>query len=243
MAFNTMDIADVSRNGLWVIYGRSNSGKDVVASTFPKPLLHIPIGDDGRASIRKVKGIRTLKKPITTMKGLKKAAEDAVADTKFKTIVVSTFSLLTSEWKSEMVAAKGKRMTQQLWGDLMSDTEELIRLFKEAAKTHEIVLICHEAMDDQIEDMEDEIVPNIRPNVTRGARAYLEGVANFGIHCVKFSKEVEDKEGNTTTKVRYGCHIGPNPYYWTKVQCDPKVKVPESIINPSYKKVLAALGE
>lgn len=243
MAIRTVPINKIQQGRLWVIYGRSNTGKDVVASSFPKPLLYIPLGDDGRNSIKRVEGIRTVPKPVNTFSALKKLLEECKEDDKFNTVVVSTFSFFTEEWKSDKVTSKGKKMTQQLWGDLLADTAEILRLCTDIAETKDVVLICHETMDDHIEDMEGEISPNIRPNVTRGARPMLEGLANFGIHCAKFSKEGEDKDGNSTVQVKYGCHIGPNPYYWTKVQCDKSQKIPTRIINPTYNKIMKIVGE
>lgn len=239
---STVDIGTVEQGRLWVLYGRSNTGKDTVAATFPKPLLYLPIGDDGRASIKNVSGIRTIKNPVPTPGKLKELLKSAQDDTKFKTIVVSTFSYFTTEWKTDKATSKNKRMSQQLWGDLATDTEEIIRLCQKLAETREVVLVCHEVMDDQINDMEDEIIPNIRPNVTKSARPYLEGIANFGVHCAKFNKEVEKPDGSTAVVARYGCHIGPSPYYWTKVQVDKSTKVPATLVNPTYDKIVAKLG-
>lgn len=239
---STVPISKVRRGNLWVIYGRSNSGKDVTASSFPKPLLYIPVGDDGRNSIKHVEGIRTIPEPVSTMVKLKKLMKQLLTDEKYRTVVISTFSFFTAEWKDEKVGQMNRRMTQQLWGDLASDTEDIIRICKKLAKTREVVLICHEAMDDHIEDMEGEITPNIRPNVTRGARPYLEGMANYGLHCAKFSKEVEAGE-ETKVLVKYGCHIGPSSYYWTKVQSNPSIKIPPTLINPTYAKIMKILGE
>lgn len=245
MAFNpseAVDISEVQQNRLWVLYGRSNTGKDTIAATFPKPLFYVPIGDDGRNSIKVVKGIRTLLEPVTSIKQLKEIAQWAAKDRKYKTIVVSTFSMIVSEWKDEKSVKTRKRMTQQMWGDLGTDAEEIIRLFARAAKTHEVVLICHEILDEQINDMEDEIAPNIRPNMNKATRVYLEGVANMGIHCAKLKKEVEGDDG-TEFVVRYGCHIGPNPYYWTKVQTDKAARIPKVMVNPTYAKFMKVLGE
>lgn len=242
-AWDIVDISDIEQNKLWVIYGKSNSGKDVTASSFPKPLFYVPIGDDGRNSIKHVKGIQTMRNPIKNLQQLKDVARWAVKDKEYKTVVISTFSLLTSEWQDEKVVKTRKRMTQQLWGDLKVDTEEIIRLFAKAAKRHNIVLICHEALDDQIEGMEGEILPSVRPNVTRGARTYLEGLANYGIHCVKIEKEVEGDNGDSETVIKYGANIGPNPYYWTKIQANPKLNLPATMINPTYKKIQKILNQ
>ena len=131
-------------------------------------------------------------------------------------------------------------MTQQLWGDLKTEQEELIKSLHRLAKKHIVVATCHESMD-AIEGMEDEITPDIRPSVSKGARTYLEGMANYGIHTTKIVKEVT--KGNETKEVvKYAADIGPNPYYWTKLQIDPSVKVPKRIINPTYDKFMEVIG-
>ena len=42
--------------------------------------------------------------------------------------------------------------------------------------------------------------------------------------------------------VKYAADIGPNPYYWTKLQIDPSIKVPKRIINPTYDKFMEIIG-
>lgn len=231
---SAVDINELGQRNLWVIYGKSNSGKTYVSSTFPKPMLYIQIGDDGSNTIARVKGIKAVS--LNSIKQLKDIAKELYKDKAYKTIVVDTFSLLTNEWVDENIIKKNKRMTQQSWGDLKTETEELIKEMHKLARKHIVVLTCHEATD-SIDGMEDEISPDVRPSVSKGARTYLEGMANFGIHTTKISKEVT--KGNTTKEVvKYAADIGPNPYYWTKLQIDPSIKVPERIINPSYSKFM-----
>lgn len=231
---SAVDINELGQRNLWVIYGKSNSGKTYVSSTFPKPMLYIQIGDDGSNTIARVKGIKAVS--LSSIKQLKDIAKELYKDKAYKTIVVDTFSLLTNEWVDENIIKKNKRMTQQSWGDLKTETEELIKEMHKLARKHIVVLTCHEATD-SIDGMEDEISPDVRPSVSKGARTYLEGMANFGIHTTKISKEVT--KGNATKEVvKYAADIGPNPYYWTKLQIDPSIKVPERIINPSYNKFI-----
>lgn len=231
---SAVDINELGQRNLWVIYGKSNSGKTYVSSTFPKPMLYIQIGDDGSNTIARVKGIKAVS--LNSIKQLKDITKELYKDKAYKTIVVDTFSLLTNEWVDENIIKKNKRMTQQSWGDLKTETEELIKEMHKLARKRIVVLTCHEATD-SIDGMEDEISPDVRPSVSKGARTYLEGMANFGIHTTKISKEVT--KGNTTKEVvKYAADIGPNPYYWTKLQIDPSIKVPERIINPSYNKFI-----
>lgn len=231
-------IGDIEQSNLWVVYGKSNTGKTWVSSTFPKPIIYAQVGDDGSHTIQGVEGIDVIL--IKSVQDLKDFAKEILRDKKYATVVVDTFSMFTSEWTNEKVVKKGKRMTQQLWGDLKTDTEDLIKDFSKAAKSHIVVLNCHETTD-SIEGMEDEIAPDVRPSVSKGARTYLEGMANYGIHTVKITREVT--KGNSTKEVvKYAADIGPNPYYWTKFQIDPSIKLPKRIINPTYDKIMDLIG-
>lgn len=236
---SAVDIKDLGQRNLWVIYGKSNSGKTYVASTFPKPLLYLQIGDDGSNTIAHVDGIKAIS--ISTISDLKEVSKELLKDKAYKTIVVDTFSLIVNEWTDANVISKGKRMTQQLWGDLKTEQEEIIKLMHKLSKRRIVVLTCHESMD-SIEGMEDEISPDVRPSVSKGARTYLEGMANYGIHTTKVTKEIV--KGNTTKEViKYAADIGPNPYYWTKLQIDPSIKVPNRIINPTYDKIIDIISK
>lgn len=233
-----VSIQELGQSNLWVLYGKSNTGKTHLGATFPKPMLYVQIGDDGSNTIAKVKGVKALR--IDNVSDLKALANELLKDHKYKSVFVDTFSLVVTEWTSQNVLGKGKRMTQQNWGDLKNDTEEIIKAWAKVAQSHIVILSCHESMDN-IEGMEDEIAPDVRPSVSKGARTYLEGMANYGLHTIRIAKEVE-KGGKTITKVKYACDIGPNPYYWTKLQIDPSIKVPDRIINPSYDKIMAAIN-
>ena len=248
-----VDIQDLGQRNLWVLYGKSNSGKTWVASTFPKPMLYLQIGDDGSNTIAKVDGIKAIRldkvrdhstgkeKDANPVQRLKDLSKELMKDKTYKTVVVDTFSLVVNEWTDIQVISKNKRMTQQLWGDLKIEQEELTKLMHKLARKRIVVLTCHESTD-SIEGMEDEITPDVRPSVSKGARTYLEGMANYGIHTTKIVKEIA--KGNTTKEVvKYAADIGPNPYYWTKLQVDPSTKVPARIINPSYDKFMAVINE
>ena len=238
---SAVDISEVSSGKLVVLYGKSASGKTKVGSTFPKPMLYVKIGDDGVNTIKKVSGISVIEPK--TIAELKQVFEELENDKTYESVFVDTFSLLVNEWKNENVIKKGKKMTQQLWGDLMTETEELIRLAHKLSKKKWVILSGHEVTD-SIEGMEDELLPDVRISISKGARTYIEGMANFGIHTVKIQKEVIDKAtGETKEVVKYAADIGPKPYYWTKFQIDPKIKLPNRMINPSYEKIMKLIEE
>ena len=232
-------ISELPEGKLVVTYGRSGSGKTWFGGTFPKPLLLLKVGDDGGNTIKKVDDVYV--KDITTIGQLKDTLKSLLKDEEFVTVFVDTFSLLVNEWKNENIISKKKKMTQQAWGDLATDTEECVRLAHKLSKKKWVVLSCHEVTD-TVEGMEDELLPDVRCSVSKGVRSYLEGMANYGLHMVKIQKEVENKKGETELKVRYAADIGPNPYYWTKIQADPSIKVPKRIINPTFDKLMSIVN-
>lgn len=232
---NVQDISELGQRKLVVLWGKSNTGKTEFGSTWPKPQLYIQIGDDGANTIRNKPNIKgTRANTITDLKGiLEELVEKKGAG--YSSVFVDTFSIITNVWVDENAIQKKRKMTQQMWGDLKTETEEVIRLAHKLALYTWVILSCHEAMD-TIEGMEDEILPDARPSTTKGARTYLEGMANYGFHTTRLKKEVI-VDGTEKTVVRYAAHIGPNPYYWTKLQTPKGVEVPETMINPSFKKL------
>lgn len=233
-----VDISELGQRNLWVPWGKSGTGKTKFVASFPKPLLYIRVGDDGSNTIANVDGIKAIH--AETLEQLKEIGKELQKDKKFASVAVDTFSMITNLWIDQNITQKKKKMTQQAWGDLKVETEELIKIFHEVAATHIVALTCHES-NDSIEGMEDEIIPDFRPNTTKGARTYLEGMANYGIHMAKMKKTVI-KDGVEKEVVRYVGQLGANSYYWTKLQIDPDIKVPDAIVNPTYDKIMKIIN-
>ena len=232
---NAQPISELTQNNLWVIYGKSASGKTALLATFPKPLLYLQIGDDGSNTISNVDGIDAIR--VANLADLKEIMQELKKDKKYKTVAADTFSMVVNEWMDENAVKKNKRVTQQMWGDLKTDTEEMIRAWKKLAETKVVVLTCHEATD-AFEGMEGEIAPDVRPSVSKGARTYLEGMANFGIHTTVIEKEQDNKDGSTEVVYKHAIHLATNPYYWVKTQKPKEIKLPKLVINPTFDKIM-----
>lgn len=233
-----VDISELGRSNLWVIYGKSTSGKTQLLSSFPKPLLYLQIGDDGSGTIAEEEGIKAIS--VKDLAHLKEILAELKTNKTYKTVAVDTFSMLSNEWVDSNATQKKKKMTQNMWGDLKTETEEFIKILHLLAKSKIVVLTCHE-VSDSFEGMEDEIAPDIRPNVSKGARTYLEGMANFGIHTTVITKDKEQPDGSTKEVTLYAAHLASNPYYWVKTQKPASVKMPKMMYNPTYSKILKLL--
>lgn len=237
---NAVPLEEVTTGRLWVIYGKSGAGKTAILRSFPKPMLYIQFGDDGLGTLDGTAGITVIRPK--DFAELKQLLVELRKDKKFKTIACDTFSLLVEEWIDENSTKKKKRMSQQMWGDLKTDASELIKEFKNLSKIgRDVVLTCHETKD-IIEGLEDEIVPDIRPSLNKGARTYLEALANFGVHVAVIEKEVENEDGTMSSTYVHGVHIAPNPFYWTKIQKSPDIKLPKFIPNFTYNKLMSRLS-
>ena len=232
------EISELGQRKLVVLWGKSNTGKTEVGSTWPKPQLYVQVGDDGSNTIRNKKEIMgTRADTIEKCKGiLKELIKQKGAG--YASVFIDTFSMLTNVWIDENAVQKKKKMTQQMWGDLKTETEEIIRLAYKLSLHTWVILSCHEAMD-TVEGMEEEILPDARPSTTKGARTYLEGMANYGFHTTRLKKEIVE-DGVEKTVVKYAMHIGPNPYYWTKLQTPKEIKVPSVMVNPAFAKLKKA---
>lgn len=234
MLENVVSIQDFSQGKLVAIYGKSGSGKTTLGATFPKPMLYAKIGDDGSSVIKDVDGIDAIE--ISKVSEINKLIKELENDKKYKSVFFDTFTLIVNEWKNENIVSKKKKMTQQSWGDLLTDTEEIIRKLHKLSNKKWVIISGHEVIDN-IEGMEDELLPDVRIAVSKGARTYLEGMVNYGLHTIVVEREVE-KDGESVAVTKHAIDIGPNPYYWTKFQSVKSKKIPKRIFNPSFKKLL-----
>ena len=230
----------MNKSNLWLLYGRSASGKTTLAATFPRPIAYLAVGDDGYASIEDPKGITYFK--VENFTEFTIYIQELLKDKTFKTVIVDTFSLFVNEWTLDLIKrgkggrANGAGLSQSDWGDLGTNVNSLIRDLKNLAVNKNVVLTAHE-VDDSFSGLDSELLPEIRPNFNKSSRSYMEGMANYGIHCAVLQKE--GKDGKVITK--HIAHIAPHPYYWVKFQKPASVKLPKMLADPTYDKIMALL--
>ena len=233
MLENVTNIKDFAQGKFVALYGKSGSGKTTLGATFPKPMLYVKIGDDGSSVIKDVEDIDAVE--ITKVGQIKQLLKELETNKTYKSVFFDTFTLIVNEWKNENIVSKKKKMTQQAWGDLLVDTEELIREMHKLSKKKWVIISGHEVTD-SIEGMEDELLPDVRMSVSKGARTYLEGMVNYGLHTIVVEKEIE-KDSESKVVNKHAVDIGPNPYYWTKFQSIKSKKIPKRMLNPTFNKL------
>lgn len=237
MLENITSIENFSQGKMVALYGKSGSGKTTLGATFPKPMLYVKIGDDGSSVIKDVADVDAIE--ISKVSEINVLVKELETDKKYKSVFFDTFTLIVNEWKQENIVSKKKKMTQQSWGDLLTDTEEIVRKLHKLSRKKWVIISGHEVTD-SIEGMEDELLPDVRIAVSKGARTYLEGMVNYGLHTIVVEKEVE-KDGEIKTVTKHAVDVGPNPYYWTKFQSVKSKKIPKRIVNPTFEKLTELL--
>ena len=120
-----------------------------------------------------------------------------------------------------------------MWGDLGDYFSNVLRAVKELSSTKQVVCSFHE-QPETIEGYENEITPNVSVAVYGNViKKTLYGIANYAIHTFVY----DHVDPNTLKSTYYhACHVGVNPYYWTKFQTENKV--PDIIFNPTYEQLL-----
>lgn len=241
-----------------VLYGRANSGKTTLASSWPKPMLYIDVSDRGSRSIRDIKGIK--KRRIETFADFEETYWWLIANpNRYLTVVVDTVSQLqriaVEEHHSHKRTSKGSRsagdwgsMTKRDWGDVAALMKEWIINYRDLADLGmEVVFIAQDRTfnmsedDDEVEEgLAPEIGPALSPAVAKLLNASVDVIGNTFV-------QTRTIKGNTVKKIKakeiveYCLRVGPNSLYITKVRKPKSIEVPSIIVDPDYEDIMAII--
>ena len=238
-------IGDIDRPRSWVIYGKSGTGKTTLASTFPKPLLHVDVKDEGTDSIADVSGVfatevnnwEDFEELYYFLKNHPK---------KYKTVVIDTVTMLQQLCLEHIKPPKdGKRvgdwgsMTMRDWGAASGLLKDWIINFRDLPM--EVVFIAQEKVahaGDEDEDPDNMIAPEVGPSVMKSVASVLNaavsaigstfiGVRHRTVKVKGKSKEVQ--------QIKYCLRVGPHPIYVTKIRKPRDIEAPAIIENATYE--------
>jgi AAA domain len=211
-------------NNNYLFYGYPGTGKTVIASTFPKPLLLIDINDRGSGSASGVEGVYVAN--VSSLEEYYSVLEWLEANPKkFKTVVTDTISQLQDLILAKWIAEEGET-SQRVWGKVGGDVKDALYRTRD--------LPCITVFLAQLREMKTEgpIVeanpslnaPNVIPSVSKivCSWAYLIGVARIR------------ESSKTPGQLLYTLLLGPDLDYLTKFRVKIGRKVPREIVNPTY---------
>ena len=209
---------------VYIIYGKSGTGKTVVASTFPKtkeaPMLYLDILEGGIGSVDNKDKELIDWVPIESFEEVDEVLEDVIngyslvdgkkIPVKYSTIVIDSLTQLEYLIKKYLKTNSGKTsMTLQLWGQAKDSQEDVYNLLKylhmkTGARVVAIVSLCAKA--------------------------------SF-VWYTKIEKEDKvDENNNVVTKTSFVTYISAHPYLVTKCRKPKDFKVPEKVVDMTYDK-------
>lgn len=251
----------------FVFYGQSATGKTSLAGTFPGPILICDCRDKGTASLGTTENVRV--KKIETWEDaehvywyLKKNPK------KFRTVVWDTMSqlqqicieaVLEEAGKDPETAGEWGVMTKQDFGSVASRMKPFITNCRDLPM-NTIFIAQHRTFnlpdEDDIESgtalLAPEVGPALMPSIAKHLNASVSVIGNTFIRTRieevvttetkgkgKHKKTIEhiDEEEH----IEYCLRIGPSPIYVTKVRKGREIKLPDVIVDPTYKSIMKAL--
>lgn len=233
-----------------VIYGRSNTGKTTLASTWPAPILYQDVRDRGTASIADVKNIDVLR--VNAFKDFEKAYWYLKQHPKeYKSVVIDTMSQLQQvavgerareRHRDETRAGDWGTMTKQDWGAVSALMKEWIINYRDLADLGiNVVFIAQDRTSDFDEDDEannSQLVPEVGPALSPAIAKVLNASVNIIGNTFVRIKKPDDKKKGGKAKTQYCLRIGPNPVYVTKVRKPRTIVAPSIIVDPTYEDIM-----
>jgi len=225
-------------------WGRSGTGKTTFASTFPKPMLFLDVREKGTSSISNVKGIKVGR--ITEWDELEQVFWYLKkGEHEFKTVVIDQITTLQDLAMSKAKKDEGKEDSDASSKRIFGLTGGLMKtwLLNFRDLTEEgihVIFIAHDRTTRPADDAsgDDQLEPEVGPQVMPSVASFLNGcVGIIGNTFIRENFTVENKR--RVRHVEYGMRLGPHAYYTTKVRSPVGIAAPESIVDPTYDKLVA----
>jgi phage nucleotide-binding protein len=227
-------VKDIQTHMKVLVYGRSGTGKTTFASTFPGPILFLDIKENGTESVSDVEGAERL--DIESVSDMNEIFDALLADPKlYKTVIIDSVTMLEKIVVAE-VKAKTKKMTFKEWGEVSATLNEIIISFRDLP-CHVVFLAQDKTKTEDAARAEDDLDPEVGASLMPSVVKLLNGAVSVIGHTFIRQKEVIINN-ESKTKMQYRLRIGPSPFYITKIRKPVGFIVPESIVNPTYEKIL-----
>lgn len=227
-----------------LFYGRAGSGKTTLASSFPKPLLHLDIREKGTDSISDVQEVQTLSvenwDDFESVYWLLQSGTSG-----YKTVVIDAVSQL-QDFAVEKAMADDKKqdgiVTKRQWGTASGKLKTWLVNYRDLVDLGiNVVFLAHDRVSEGEEGEDGELTPSVGPRLMPS----VAGILTAAVKLVgnTFVKEEHEKldSGKRKRKVQYCLRLGPHAYYETKVRQPKGSFVPDMIDDPHYDDLISIM--
>lgn len=244
----------------FLFYGQTATGKTTISATFPGPILWIVCSGSNEpgelTSIntpeyhKKVKQVvlqspEEIRELASYLKDNHKSFSTVILDhaTGLQDLVLK-FILGLQELPPQLSWGLA---SQQQYGQLGLQMKEMLRALLNLPQ--EVVILAQER-EFNTEGATDMLAPYVTSNLTPSVVTWLQPVCDYICRTYKRPKfkEVDVTIGNVVTKTRqpapgveYCLLTGPHATYTTKFRVPKGHELPESIVDPSYEKIMQVI--
>lgn len=231
-------------------YGRSGTGKTVLASTFPKPCLFLDISEKGTDSITDVEGCkRILLKSWDEFEEV--YWELAEGKTGYRSVAIDSVhalqSLAIDKAKTDRKKTSEDQVSKYEFMRASSMLQQWLVSYRDLVEIGmNVVYVAHDrvvAQDTDDGDDEGAIAPEVGPRLMPSVASTLTGAVNVVANTFIRERTIKAKELGKKSRrvVEYCLRVGPHSYYNTKIR-SPKSHVPPSVIvDATYEKLVAVV--
>jgi len=243
------------------VYGESGSGKTTFCSSFPGPILWIVCsGSTKPGELRSVntpemrKKIKTVR--IENSREVIELAQKQAETEMFNTVVVDHGTGLQDWVMKELLnmdelppQLSWGLASQQTWGQCALQMKELLRAVLSLSCNR--IIVSQERTFKADEDNDLDIMPHVGPALTPSITGWLTPACDYVVQTYKQQKtstktvKIGQNTQSVTTKLKgvdYRLRTGPDATYMTKFRVPLGTVLPDSIVDPTYEKMMALVN-
>lgn len=223
-------------------WGRPGTGKTTFGATFPGPILLLDIREKGTDSVSNVKGLK-----VGSIEEWSQFEEVywylAKGEHDFKTVIIDQVSQLQDLAMAQAKKELGEtRDPRKIFGEAGSLMKTWLLNYRDLNELGiHVVFLAHDRVSKADEGAgDDQLEPEVGPRVMPSVASFLNGLVKIiGNTYINEAFSIVNKR--KVRSVEYGMRLGPHAYYTTKVRSPVGIASPESIVNPTFEKLLAIM--
>lgn len=225
-----------------LFYGRSGTGKTTLAGTFPGPVIILDSSEQGTDSVADVEGAKVIKleawDDFETMYWMLKSSKHP-----YKTVVVDTVTQLQKLATEYVLEQNNKEKTAPMNKHLWSVRAQLLTAWFISYRDlpMNVVFLAQDKNAEEEEGAaEDQIIQEVGPRLSPSVAASLNAAVKI-IGQTYIKEYIKQTPAGPEKIISFRLRIGPNSRYLTKVRKIKGLKIPNSINDPSYEKLMKAI--